>query len=186
MAHDPLDMILAIQITTAWAGEGHCEPRRLGWWQSDLIDRTGGGDLFSRLLPKTSQWASLEAVREIARRSDERSRQKLSDSDNIRTLFYLGFETDEHLSDRLKFLVRSGHSPEEALPFPLALTKPFSKEVFEKAINPGGAATSYRIIPGGRQLKGEMPLDLNQAVLNLAAALCPCPDQYPMPFYKVK
>ncbi|WP_395830945.1 hypothetical protein [Archangium violaceum] len=40
-----LDTILALQLTVAWAGEGRCEPARLGWWQTDLVDEAGGGDL---------------------------------------------------------------------------------------------------------------------------------------------
>jgi hypothetical protein len=39
-----LDEILALQCTIAWAGEGRCSPRRLGWWDTDLIDESGGGD----------------------------------------------------------------------------------------------------------------------------------------------
>lgn len=33
-----LDRILALQFTVAWAGEGRCQPKRLGWWETDLID----------------------------------------------------------------------------------------------------------------------------------------------------
>jgi hypothetical protein len=45
-----LDDILAVQLTMAWAGEGRCDPARLGWWQTDLIDEAGGVvDLFVRL-----------------------------------------------------------------------------------------------------------------------------------------
>jgi hypothetical protein len=58
------DAILGLQVTVAWAGEGRCSPRRLGWWDTDLIDEAGGGDLFKRLLPHTHGWASVEAARE--------------------------------------------------------------------------------------------------------------------------
>ena len=58
-----IDKILTLQIMVAWAGEGGCEPKRLDWWRTDLIDEYGGGDLLQRLLPKTHLWASLEAVR---------------------------------------------------------------------------------------------------------------------------
>jgi hypothetical protein len=34
-----LDAILAMQVTVAWAGEGRCSPRRLGWWDTDLVDK---------------------------------------------------------------------------------------------------------------------------------------------------
>ena len=39
-----LDDILTLQLTVAWAGEGLCEPKRLDWWKTDVIDEMGGGD----------------------------------------------------------------------------------------------------------------------------------------------
>ena len=51
VAEEALDAILGVQLTIAWAGEGRCSPRRLGWWETDLIDEAGGGDFFARLLP---------------------------------------------------------------------------------------------------------------------------------------
>jgi hypothetical protein len=41
VAHNILDKILALQIMVAWAGEGACEPKRLDWWRTDLIDELG-------------------------------------------------------------------------------------------------------------------------------------------------
>ena len=38
---DKLDEILALQLSVAWVGEGRSQPRRLGWWQTDLIDDAG-------------------------------------------------------------------------------------------------------------------------------------------------
>ncbi|KYF49442.1 hypothetical protein BE08_33000 [Sorangium cellulosum] len=49
-----LDEILALQLTVAWASEAAGEPPRLGWWRSDLVDPEAGGDLFVRLLPRTT------------------------------------------------------------------------------------------------------------------------------------
>ena len=72
-----LDTILALQMTIAWAGEGLCEPKRLDWWRTDLIDEAGGGDLLKRLLPKTHQWAALEAVRSAAIQIDRRDRKSV-------------------------------------------------------------------------------------------------------------
>jgi hypothetical protein len=48
-----LDEILALQFLVAWAGEGRCKPRRFGWWDTDLVDPDGGGDLLARLAPRT-------------------------------------------------------------------------------------------------------------------------------------
>ena len=84
------DAILATQVTVAWAGEGRCKPRRLGWWDTDLVDEAGGGDFLARLLPQTHRWAALEAVREAARRTDAKARAKMADPDKMRTIFFLG------------------------------------------------------------------------------------------------
>jgi hypothetical protein len=63
-----LDDVLAMQLTLGWAGEGRCEPSRIGWWQTDVVAEQGGVDFFRRLLPRTFEWASLETVLEAARR----------------------------------------------------------------------------------------------------------------------
>jgi len=73
-----LDEILALQLTIAWAGEGLCQPKRLDWWRTDLIDDAGGGDLFARLLPRTKAWASLEAARIAAARADRAAREQMA------------------------------------------------------------------------------------------------------------
>lgn len=113
-----LDEILALQFLVAWAGEGRCKPRRLGWWETDLVDPDGGGDLFARLLPRTHAWAALEAVREAARQTDARARERHGEPDRLRTIFFLGFEADEKLSDRLAMHKRLGRPPSEATPLP--------------------------------------------------------------------
>jgi hypothetical protein len=179
------DQILAVQITVAWAGEAQSEPRRLGWWKTDLVDPAGGGDLLARLLPKTQKWASLEAVREAARRCDAKNREKMADSDKARTLFFLGFELDEQLDERLAWHKRSGVAPREALSLTFDADSAFSGEQVEKLlIEPGVPNTD--VVPAGRQLKGGMPDDALQAVQALAAALVPFADDYPTPFYGVK
>src|SRR4029077_18823864 len=122
-----LDAVLAVQFTVAWAGEGRCSPRRLGWWDTDLIDEAGGGDFLARLLPQTHAWASLEAVREAARRIDAKARAKMAEPDRMRSISFLGFEVDEQLSDRLAAHKRSGKKPADALPLSLPLTADFSK-----------------------------------------------------------
>jgi hypothetical protein len=101
LSESALDEILALQFLVAWAGEGRCRPKRLAWWDTDLVDPDGGGDLFARLAPRTHAWAALEAVREAARQTDANARQRHGDPDRLRTIFFLGFEADETLSDRL-------------------------------------------------------------------------------------
>jgi hypothetical protein len=174
-----IDAILAMQLTIAWAGEG----RRLAWWDTDLIDEAGGGDFLARLLPQTHAWASLEAVREAARRTDAKSRGKMADPDRLRTLFFLGFEADEQIGDRLSALKREGRTPTASLPLPLPLTSDFSKEKLIGVLRSGDA--SFNIVPGGRQLKGVKPDAPEVVVSCLAAALVPLADQYPLPFYKL-
>jgi hypothetical protein len=181
---DTLDAILALQLTVAWAGEGRCSPRRLGWWDTDLIDEAGGGDFFARLLPQTHAWASLEAVREAARRTDAKARAKLADPDKMRTIFFLGFELDEQMGDRLVALKRERRTPAEALPLLLPLTADFAKERLVGVLGSGDA--SFGVVPGGRQLKGPRPDAPDAMVRRLAAALVPFAEQYPMPFYKLE
>jgi hypothetical protein len=177
-----LDTILALQIFVAWAGEGRSEPKRLGWWDTDLVDEEGGGDLLARLLPQTHAWASLEAVREAARQVDAKARSRLADPDKVRTLFFLGFELDEQLGDRLTALKREGRPPAEALPLPLPLTD-FSKEKLVAALQGGDAL--FTAGPSGRQLKGARPHEPDDMVRRLASALVPLDEQYRLPFYKL-
>ncbi|MCA9627285.1 MAG: BREX-6 system BrxE protein [Myxococcales bacterium] len=183
-----LDKILAVQLTVAWAGEAKCEPPRLGWWNTDLIDEAGGGDFFARLLPKTHAWASLEAVREAARRVDAEARRKTANPDAMRTLFFLGFELDEQLDDRLAMLKRDSagdKAPSEALELPIALGAKFDKEALRGALTKGGTE-EFKREPAGRQLKGPLPTEPQELVRRLAAALVPLSDNYPLPYFKVE
>jgi hypothetical protein len=177
-----LDAILAMQVKIAWAGEGRCAPRRLGWWETDLVDEAGGGDFLTRLLPRTHAWASLEAAREAARRIDARARTRMGDPDKLRTLFFLGFAADEALGDRFSMLKRDGRSPVEVLQIALVQQK-FSKEALVSGFERKDA--TFAVVPGGRQLKGPMPTDLRELAEKLAAGLVPLADEYPLPFYKV-
>jgi hypothetical protein len=182
LADATLDQILALQITVAWAGEGRCSPRRLGWWETDLIDEAGGGDLFKRLMPHTHAWAALEAAREAGRRVDAKARGKMAAPDAMRTIFFLGFEWDEQVGDRLAALKRTGRPPAEALPLPLPLTSDFASDKVVAAFQ-GGDAT-FTVVPGGRQLGGARPDAPEIVVRRLVAALVPLAEQYPLPFYK--
>lgn len=181
-----LDLILALQFSVAWAGESREHTKRLGWWQTDLVDATGGGDFMARLLPRTNAWASLEAVREAARRADEQGRKGMAHPDQVRSLFFLGFDVDERLAERLAEHKRSGVAPAQALALPLPLDAAFTADTFGKALQPMSKAPAFDVVPGGRQLKGAMPEAIEDAVRTLAAALAPPPDKYPLPFYRVK
>jgi hypothetical protein len=182
-----VDSILAVQLTVAWAGESRETTKRLGWWHTDLIDSTGGGDFLARLLPRTHAWASLEAVREAARLADDAARRGMADPDQVRTLYFLGFDLDERLAERLAELKRGGTTPTSALAFPVALDAPFSSEALTEALALGaGRAPAYDVVPGGRQLEGAAPAAPELLVHNLAAALLPVAERYPTPFYRVK
>jgi hypothetical protein len=181
-----LDAILALQLTVAWAGEGRCTPRRLGWWETDLVDEAGGGDFLERLLPQTHAWAALEAVREAARRVDERGRGRMAHPDRMRTLFFLGFGVDEQIADRLASLKRAGRPPSDALPLPLPLTADFSQEAFAGALWDQEGSVPFEVVPGGRQVRGAPPEAPEAMVRRLAAALVPLAGQYPLPFFPLE
>jgi hypothetical protein len=176
LSDSSLDAVLALQLTIAWAGEGRSRPKRLGWWETDLVDPEGGGDLFARLTPQTAKWAALEAVREAARRVEARARARMADPDKMRAVFFLGFEVDEQLNDRLASLKRARRPPGDALRLPVPLGATFEKEKVIEALRAHGEAP-FAIVPGGRQLKGEMPAEPIDAVRRLAAALVPLADQ---------
>jgi hypothetical protein len=180
-----LDEILALQFLVAWAGEGRCKPRRLGWWDTDLVDPDGGGDLLARLAPRTHAWAALEAVREAARQTDTKSRERHGEPDRLRTIFFLGFEADEKVSDRLAAHKRASTPPTEALPLPFALAGQWSQDKVLAAFTAGGSAAFNPVPPVGRQLKGAPPAGTNDLVRQLAAALVPPADAYPLPFFRV-
>jgi len=181
-----LDEILALQFLVAWAGEGRCKPRRLGWWDTDLVDPDGGGDLLARLAPRTHAWAALEAVREAARQTDTKARERHGEPDRLRTIFFLGFEVDEKVSDRLAAHKRASASPTEALPLPFALGGEWSKDKTIAAFGAGGSAAFSPVPPVGRQLKGAPPASANDLVRQLVAALVSPADAYPLPFFRVE
>jgi hypothetical protein len=180
-----LDKILALQIMVAWAGEGACEPKRLDWWRTDLIDEYGGGDLFARLLPKTSKWASLEAVRQAAIVVDRRKRQEMAQPDRVITIFFWGYHVDEQLKERLGFHKSSGEEPLVALSdISLDIYKSFSQSEFEEAIRITNQKVDFKVVPNGREIVGDMLQALEETAKKLATALLPLTESYPMPFYR--
>ena len=183
---DELDEVLAVQFAVGWAGEGRSKPRRFGWWATDLVDEAGGGDLLARLAPRTHAWAALEAVREAARRVDAAAREKHGDGDRLRTIFFLGFELDEKLSDRLSAHKRRGDSPSAILPLPFPLGAAFDPGSVVAGLAPHGATPFDAVPPLGRQLKGAIPAAPGDIVRALAAGLVPPAAEYPMPFFRTR
>ncbi len=175
-----IDQILALQFALAWAGEGQCDPPRLGWWRTDLVNEYGGGDFMQRLAPRTHRWAALEAVRRAARLTDQRAHSH----ENVRTLYRWGFELEEQLDERIRELKWSQVPPEEALKLPISVlpTARFDRAALEQALGPQG---DYTVQPGGRELKSPMPSDPAEAARCLAAAMLPLPASYPAPYYRL-
>jgi hypothetical protein len=181
---DPqLDAILALQFSVAWAGEGAGNPPRLGWWKTDLVDREGGGDLFSRLVPKTAAWASLGLVRQAASRVDGELRARHARGDRIWTLFHFGFAVDEQLSDRLAYHRQHGHVPSEVLGEYFWVRPAFSQAEFESQLAKLGDPR-VEIVPGGRKISARAASPIEGATL-LAAALRPLSPSYPLPFLEM-
>ena len=135
-----------------------------------------------RLVPRTHLWAALEAAREAARRTDENARVRMGTPDKLRSLFFLGFAVDEALADRFALLKGQGRPPVEVLRIGLVQEK-FARDALEGLL--GRKDVKVTVVPGGRQLKGPMPGDFGDLVRDLAAALIPLVDEYPLPFFKV-
>lgn len=185
VADDVLDKILGLQFLVAWAGEGRCEPPRLGWWDTDLVDKLGGGDFFKRLAPRTHAWAALEAVREAARRKEADLRSEAADPDQLRSLFHLGHTVDRQLEDRLSVLKQRAGEPTKILPLLGILDTGFDADELAATLQEHGEA-KFEQTPGGRRVRGEMPDDLREAARTLAAALVPFDDHYPQPHFRLR
>jgi hypothetical protein len=102
----------------------------------------------------------------------------------MRTIFFLGFELDERLGDRLQDLKGSSGAPSEILTMPLPLTANFAPERLVTAL--GSGDSTFSVVPGGRQMKEARPDAPDSVVRRLAAALVPLAPQYPLPFYKLE
>lgn len=177
-----LDRILALQLTVAWAGEGHGEPPQLGWWATTLADPEGGADFLQRMLPRTHAWAALGAMREAARRADERARRKMANPDTLVTLYHFGFAWDEALRERFDHHKRALDPPQSALDAAYDVRETFDRAALEKHLVRLAGKVAYEVVPGGRQLSGALPPP-DDAAVRLAGALLPFTAEYPLPFY---
>lgn len=178
LATTTLDRILTLQLAVAWAGEALTDPPRLGWWRTAMADEYGGDDLFARLAPATARWAVLQVAREAARRVDAKARATTADADRLVTLFFLGFDVDEHVDERLRHLKHATPDPKEALPG-LAITASWRRDAFAAWLGDLGAA-SHKVTPAGRRLQ-DPPVAVDRLAEHLAAALSPLAERYPLP-----
>ena len=184
MTNEVLDEILALQFLIGWAGEGRCEPARLGWWDTDLVDEMGGGYFLRDLLPRTHRWAALEAVREAARRAAEAVRKKSAEADKIRSLYHLGYEVDRQIDERLGELKASGQDPKQVLPHLALIDDDFDADRLANWLA-DRADVDTRQTPGGRRIKGDIPDDPHRRARALAAAHVPFDDSYPQPYFEI-
>lgn len=182
---EELDQILAVQLLIAWAGEtpGGEHPR-LGWWKTDVIDEDAGGDLWKRLLPRTHRWAGLDAARRAACLTDERLRRPAKNADDQLTLFHFGFEVDEALAERLAHHVLEARNPADVLPPLKAVGSRFDRDALAEALWADGVDASFKVVPGGRQLKkiANEPLPARARRLATAVLSTPVTPAYPVPF----
>jgi hypothetical protein len=173
-----LDSILALQLSAAWAGEA--AGGRLGWWKTDLVDAEGGGDFFSRLVPKTARWSSLLLVREAARRVDAGFRGRSDAVDRLWTLFHFGFVIDEQLTDRLVYHRSHNHEPVSVFGAAFLIARPWSREAFLAAAKEAGKP-KVEVSSIGRKVLAKHAAAPETARL-LFGALAPLAEDYPMPF----
>jgi hypothetical protein len=178
-----LDEVLALQLSVAWAGEAAGAPRRLGWWETDLIDAEGGGDLFARLVPRTAAWAGFELARAAARRVEAAALSRMARRDAVWTLFHFGFDIDEQLDDRLAHHRRHRHEPARVFGPGLRAGGGWSAEDFAEWLKSHGDAPS-ELTPSGRLIHAK-PAGATQAARLLASALVPFDRHYPLPFLEV-
>ncbi|QED28446.1 BREX-6 system BrxE protein [Microvenator marinus] len=180
LSDEAADAILGLQFIIAWAGEGG-EEKRLNWWRTDLVSEFGGIDLFQRLLPNTWEWAVLQAVREAARRTDQKIAARAQVPDRTISLFNLGFEIDELLEERLQVHKRSEIRPGQALNLEV-MGEPGSSWKEDRFLDwlSGFEKVEFSPSPAGRLLKREAssPEILAKA---LVACLAPLSDEYPRP-----
>ena len=178
-----LDRILAIQLTVASAGETVSGEDRLGWWRTELTDPVAGGDFLSRLLPRTHAWAGLAAVREAARRVDEKARRRSGTPDALWSLFHFGFAFDERLDGRLAEHRRSAATPADVLAGALPTAARFDRAAFTSWLTALGSC-AVQVVPGGRRLR-DPPTSRLEGARRLAAALAPLGAEYPLPFFSI-
>lgn len=180
-----IDRILSIQFIVAWTGESADEPKRLGWWQSDLVDPLGGGDFLKRLLPGTHRWAALQSARKIAQKVDSKARLQLPNPDLVRTIFFWGFDIDFRIEDRIRHLKAEQVAPQDALELPFELGSNWNEVTFLKYLNELDADGSYTEKREGRELKNPDHQCQSQAIKQLAKALAPFQSNYQLPYFRV-
>ena len=183
VSNGDVDFALTAQIVVAWAGEAR-EAKRLGWWRTDLASEFGGEDFFKQLLPNSWPWATLQAVREAARRKDAELRRMRPDHDHMLSLFALGLEVDERIDERLRDHKRSGEEPVLALPgLSAVLSAEWDQSVFVRWAE-GKGVSKFETEPNARRVAGDTPMGLKELVAKLVGGLVPLAAAYPLPYVR--
>lgn len=186
-----LDHILDRQFLIAWAAE---RPR-LGWWEDDVTDETGGGDFFGRWLSNVTdgadggRWAAAEASRRVAIARDATARAGIvggREQDDVLTLFHLGPEADRLVEDRLRWRRQQRIVPE--------MPVWENGAAFARFLRALPSAASWEPVPGGREVAPpRYRLDPNsryklrqehieQLVFAMTDGEARMPSTYPVPF----
>ena len=180
-----LDAVLATQLTIAWAGEARCSPRRLGWWDTDLIDEAGGGDFFGPTPPADARVGLTRScpIRRAARRREgpREDGEPRQDADaflsRLRARRAAWGSASPPTSAREAPRRKRSRSPSRSR---RNSPRRNSSRRFQ------GGDVAFTAVPNGRQLKGKLPDAPDAIVQRLSAALVPFADQYPLPFYKLE
>jgi len=183
LSDETLDELLTLQFAVAWAGESGDDQPRLRWWKTDMVSKYGGQALFAQLTPRTAEWAALESVREAARRADQAARSRAADPDQLTSLFRLGYDVDEQLSDRIRAHKQSGIAPDKALPKLGKLIQQWDPAAFEVFLQQVEASNTVNE-PAGRRLTKAPPENTAETARRLARALLPLSEHYPCPHYR--
>ncbi|MCP4695158.1 MAG: BREX-6 system BrxE protein [Desulfobacterales bacterium] len=96
IAEGDLDVILALQIQIARAGERE----RLSWWRVDATDIDGGGDFFTRLVGSASGLCAVEAAMAGAAAFEAGRIEEAGIRHGVVSLFHPDFSLKVQLQER--------------------------------------------------------------------------------------
>ncbi len=179
IAESDLDVILALQIGIARAGE----QERLSWWRVDATDIHGGGDFFTRLVGSASGLSAVEAAMAGAGAFESGKMEETGIRRGIVSLFHPDF------SVRIQLRERWMHFKSHPDDIPEAVRALLDHELaFDPAVLAGELARcsrpKYERGPLGRKALGAPPEDPVERMQRLAALLPPLETGfYPFPYY---
>ncbi len=181
IAESDLDVILALQINIARAGE----QERLSWWRVDATDIDGGGDFFSRLVGSASGLCAVEAAMAGAGAMESSRMEETGVRKAVVSLFHPDFSVNIQLRERWMHLKNHPEAIPEAIRALLDHGLAFDPAAFTEALAPY-PRPKYESGPLGRKALGAPPDDPVERMQRLAALLPPLePGFYPFPYYSI-